>query len=80
MSKKLNDFIEAQKNRHEFLVMEQQLSEQRIIDELSEKLEPIKARVSSLEHSRTWIKGGIAGLSVAWGAVVAFLTHGGKLK
>jgi len=72
--------IEADKRKHEHDLMDRRLGEQRIIDELSDKLEPIKTRITSLEHSRTRFKGVITGVSLAWGALVAYLTHGGKVR
>jgi len=70
--------IEADKRKHEYDLMDRRLGEQRVIDELSDKLEPIKGRVTSLEHSRTWYKGITTGLTMAWGALVAYLAHKGK--
>lgn len=76
---KLDDFIEAQKQQHEYTLMELRLMGEDIkaefCEKLDKKIEPVNTRLTSLEHSRTRFKGILTGLSLAWGGVTAYLTH-----
>ena len=56
------EMMEAARKQRAFDIMDRQMGEQRIIDEVSEKLEnrfmPLERRVNRLEHWRTALSGG----------------------
>ena len=65
---------EEEKRRHEYLVMEMQLGEQRVIDEISAKIDarvaPLEARATKLETFQKHVEWTVAGApavgGVAW--------------
>lgn len=78
----LSDFILASEKRHAFLVAEIQKSEQRTIDELADRIEPICTRVTELDANAKWTDRWLVALSAGWGALAGWLftTHGGGGK
>ena len=81
VKEQLSDFILASEKRHAFIVSEIQQSEQRTIDELTEKLTPIGLRMTEIEANAKWTDRWLVVLSGGWAAVATWLftTHGSRL-
>ena len=75
-----------EKRRHEYDLMDRRLGEQRVIDEIKEHLEarvkPLEDRTTSLETSRTFVRGVIKTVGVgapAVGSIAWFCWELGKM-